>query len=73
MMNVKIVTKQPVLPESEELFLFLQVNHTTLAPSDPPGFQFVCFVVLFFLVSDCGYLGGQEFVFIKREVARFLT
>lgn len=38
MMNVKIVTKHPVLPESEELFLFLQVNHTTLAPSDPPGF-----------------------------------
>ena len=43
MMNVKIVTKQPVLPESEELFLFLQLNHTTLAPSDPPGFLFVLF------------------------------
>lgn len=58
MRSVKIVTKQSVLPESEELFLFLQVNHTSLAPSDPPGFLFVYFVLFFlffcFLVSDCG-------------------
>ena len=49
MRNVKIVTKQSVLPESEELFLFLQVNHTSLAPSDPPGFLFVCLFCFLFL------------------------
>ena len=35
-MNIKMVTKQPVLPESKEPFLLLQVNLTALAPSDPP-------------------------------------